>query len=313
MEEYFRGFQISTGTVRDRERAYLLATKHSLLERQIPHTRIFTRRRGSWGSFDLHDRTLYSASVCFKPAERFVAIGEAGTGQPTRARLIGGGEVTDEVIEDGENSPARRGPLREVRGIAGGRAYAVGTCRQVYRRDVAGIWTCIDQTARTPIGKITDSCFESVDGFSETDIYAVGWGGEMWHFDGQKWTALASLTNLDLHKVRCAGDGKVYACGQVGTVLRGRGSLWEIVEQDVTKQDFWGLEWFGGVLYLCTTRFVFRLEDDHVVQIDFDGEPPETCYHLSAADGRMWSIGARDVMEFDGQEWASILHIESDE
>ena len=37
---------------------------------------------------------------------------------------------------------------------------------------------------------------------------------------------------------------------------------------------------------------------------------PLTCYHLSAADGIMWSIGAKDVMQFDGSTWTRCLRID---
>ncbi len=53
--------------------------------------------------------------------------------------------------------------------------------------------------------------------------------------------------------------------------------------------------------------FVYQLKKGGLELVLFDGDPPETCYHLSAAKGVMWSIGASDVMSFDGKEWTRIL------
>lgn len=282
-----------------------MATKDDLVEEQIPHTRIYEFDRGRWGGEDLN-WTASSASVCYIPEERFITIGEAGFVQ-----VLGGGQFAEESsIKDADKFPRNRGPLREVRGIARGRAYAVGTCRQAYRRDAPGVWTCIDETAQTSVEDITEKSFESIDGFSEMAIYTVGWEGEIWHYDGNKWMQLESPTNLALYKVRCADNGYVYACGQVGTLLRGRSSTWEIISHGATNEDFWGMEWFNGRLYLATTHLLYELDGDELRLIDFgDVAPPATCYHLSAADGIMWSTGAKDVMKYDGKEWSVVISI----
>lgn len=206
--------------------------------------------------------------------------------------------------------PKKRGPLREIRGIAKGRAYAVGTCRQAYLREDEDQWRCIDQSAQVGDTPITDTSFESIDGFSEQEIYTVGWEGEIWQYDGARFTQQNSPTNLALYKVRCAPDGFAYACGQLGTLLRGRNDQWEMIEHESTEEDLWGMEVFDGQLYVSSTHFVYRLEDGKLKPVDFGDDVPLTCYHLSAADGIMWSIGPKDVMQFDGSTWTRCLQID---
>ncbi len=304
MEKYFDGFSIFTGVVRYKDLSYLLATMDSLVEEEVPHTRIYELDRERWGGEDL-DWIAISATVCYQPEERFIAIGTLG-----RVKVFGGGQIVDEgAIEDGSYSPKTRGPLREVRGIAGGRAYAVGTCRQAYRRDKPDNWVCIDKTAQIYNGDITDTCFESIDGFNENDIYSVGWEGEIWHFNGNNWSQIDSPTNLTLFKVRCCSDGYVYACGQMGMLLRGRDTDWEIIEHEETEDSLRGMEWFQNKLYLSSSKNVYELNSDNLLKVNYGSDLPSTCYHLSAREGIMWSIGAKDVMQFDGKNWTRVLKI----
>lgn len=302
MIEYFKGFSIVTGVVRRSDLAYLLATNDNCVEKEIPHTRIYEFFQQRWGGKDLN-WIACSASVCHIPEERFLAVSPEGFVQ-----VFGGGNIIEEQPIDKNKKNERKILLREVRGIAKGRAYAVGPARTVYRRDAPDKWTGLN----APIPEIKDLMdvgFESIDGFNEEDIYAVGWGGEIWRYDGKLWKQIDSPTSLGLFKVRCAGDGYIYACGQMGILLRGRNEQWEIIEHEATEENLRGIEWFNEKLYVSTTESVYELKNDRIIPIDFGNEVPSTCYHLSANDGIMWSIGAKDVMEFDGTKWSRIVKI----
>ena len=298
------GYSIFAGVVRNSDLRYVIAADDNALREGYTDSSIL---------YCLHQRTWYadavpwlgcSETVCHVPAERYLALGTDGS-----VRATGGGTKIDEVIASCGVDPRKRGPLREIRGIAKGRAYAVGTCRQAYVREDENQWRCIDESAQVGDTPITDTSFESVDGFSEQEIYMVGWEGEIWKYDGSIFSQQNSPTKLALYKVRCAPDGFVYACGQLGTLLRGRNDQWEVIEHDSTEEDLWGMEVFDGQLYVSSNSFVYRLEDGKLLPVDFGNEVVRTCYHLSAADGIMWSIGAKDVMEFDGSNWKRILRI----
>jgi hypothetical protein len=70
------------------------------------------------------------------------------------------------------------------------------------------------------------------------------------------------------------------------------------------------MEFFDGQLYVSSTHLVYLLENGKLNPVDFGDDLPRTCYHLSAADGIMWSVGAKDVMEFDGSDWVRRLQID---
>jgi len=53
---------------------------------------------------------------------------------------------------------------------------------------------------------------------------------------------------------------------------------------------------------------VFRLTPNLTLELVVmgEGDPATTAYHLSAADGILMSVGAKDVIVFDGKVWTRI-------
>jgi len=217
--------------------------------------------------------------------------------------------MSESVIDKSDEGPASRGILRDVRCI-GDHAYACGMKRQVYRREANGKWTRFDKGTLSPLesGEITG--FNSIDGFSEDDIYAVGWGGEIWHCIKGKWQQEKSPTKLKLERVVCAADGYVYAVGQCGIIIRGKNNHWEIIEQKETDQQFWGAVWYWNRLWLATTEAVFTLNKKNKlekVQITPNNEPI-TCGWLDANFDQMWSVGAKHLFKTtDGKCWEQVF------
>ena len=104
----------------------------------------------------------------------------------------------------------------------------------------------------------------------------------------------------------CAGDDKVYACGRMGLLLMGRGDHWQQIETEDFTEDIWSLCWFKDKLYVSTTNGVYTLGKKGLTEVDMGDDAPETCYRLSAEDGLLWSIGAKDVMAYDGKRWTRV-------
>jgi hypothetical protein len=304
-KEYFAGFSLFHGAVRYHDLAYVLATNDELVREEVPHTRIYGLDKGAWGGDDI-DWAAVSCDICYAPAERLIVISPEGDVQ-----VSGGGDFLEEKpIAVGKVGPDTRGPLREVRGIAKGRAYACGANRQLYRREASDKWSRVDQSAMPTKEELTNVCFESVDGFSETDIYTVGWEGEVWRFNGKELRKVASPTNLALHAVRCAADGNVYAAGQVGLILKGQGDELEVIEQDETEDHFRSIEWFEDRVFFATGRNLYELVKNKLRPVNWGKDKPRTALRLSAREGRMWSIGAKDIMELRNSRWTRVLKID---
>lgn len=286
------------GTVRYKDLVYICVCDDKLLEEKAFHSSYTAYDQGEW--LDAGDRYWHtvSMSVVKHPKEQMIAVGEYG-----QAWFCGSDDQHEEIIQEGKLTAKERGSLRVACSIEG-RAYAAGMERQVWRRDGVNKWVAIDETMRPKPGLKSIVGFEGIDGFSAKDIYVGGWSGEIWHWDGKKWKSVDSPTNAILHNLVC-GDEHVYAVGRLGLVVRGRGSRWKVLEQEVSE-DLRGLAWYRGKLYAASLTQLYVLEGDQFVPVDFEDDRPHTCGHLSAADGVLWSIGSKDLFQFDGKEWTRI-------
>jgi hypothetical protein len=293
-------FSYISGAVRSSTMTYLAMVGDEAAEERVPQTLFVLWEPTEWFHCEARRWNLAGIAVAKQPIEQMIAIGEWGD-----VFCIGSGDEHDEHVASGQRGPKDRGPMRGVRRI-GKRIYAVGMDRQVYRRKAANRWADIGPP--TPAAQPADavSGFEAIDGFDEKDIYAVGWDGEIWHYDGKKWRRLPSATNLLLVAVCCAGDGFVYASGREGLLLRGRDQQWEVIDLPGTTPDFWSLAWFDGRLYVSSMYRLFTFENGALAVVDTGAERAKTYHRLSAEDGVLWSIGAKDVLAFDGKTWTRI-------
>ena len=289
---------------------YLSLISDETAKLRVPDAQFVMWNQGDWLDGGERDWNLAGLAVAKQPLEQMIAVGEWGD-----VLCAGSGDVHDEQVTSGQRDPAAkgpkdRGPLRGVRRI-GSRIYVVGMDRQAYRREGSSRWQSFGppgwREQGRPAPKVSEvTGFEAVDGFSESDVYAVGYHGEIWHYDGRKWRQLPSPTNLVLTDVCCAGDGTVYACGREGLLLKGRDQKWEVIDPPGTPQDLWSLAWFDGRLYLSTFYALYTLHKNALEPVDTGAEQAKTFHRLSADDGVLLSAGAKDVLVFDGKAWTRI-------
>ncbi|HWG80629.1 MAG TPA: hypothetical protein VN681_12685 [Stellaceae bacterium] len=286
------------------DRVYLVAGHDKSTKQDIPVSS-FMRWTGKWSSksFPLN---LTSVCVVFEPERNSLMMGVDGT--VVRGTAKG---FDEEQVDAGHEAPRNVGDLREIRRI-GKRAYVIGMRRMAYRCDGPARWTRIDQGVRCGVDDTADAGFNSIHGFGEAEIYAAGWDGEIWKYDGKRWTAVDSPTNLALFRVVCGGDGKAYACGQRGTVIAGRDTQWTVIHQDATKDDFYGATWFKNKLYLATAKGLFSLVGDTIEPIEIKSEKKlkitAKCFNrLDASEDAMWSVGLKMAMwTEDGVNWTEL-------
>jgi len=232
--------------------------------------------------------------------------------------------ITPVAVDAGPDGPDTLGPVREIRWIAG-MAYLVGMGRTVYRSQDGTGWDRIDMDVRCADldpdleleDKLTEDLygFESIDGFSSQEIYAAGWNGELWHYNGVEWRKIVSPTNLAIYSIICAPDVAVYAVGQAGIVLKGRHDQWRILIADHTSRDFWDATWFLGHLYILAGDGLYRMVGDvlEAVELEFSEMPltsKKSPIALSSVDANretIWVAGKKTIAKStDGKKWTEL-------
>ena len=205
-------------------------------------------------------------------------------------------------------------PLRSIAVDGIGNLIIVGSLHQVYKSDNLNLWkrTLLRSSSIT---KAADSDLdipyglESVDSFNKCETYAVGWNGECFIEIDDSWKPISLPTNLDLYKVICAPDEYVYICGDNGIVLKGRGNKWTIINNELTDDKLWGLSYFKSRIFVSSMYNLYEIIDESLVPLQFnesDEIPPNT-YLLSACTDTLWSIGERNLYQFDGEKWKQLI------
>lgn len=265
-------------------------------------TRLFFYKfDGRWSHRDV-ETIVISVCVTHKPNRTYFALGRDG-------RIFGvvsGGNWFEETIVDAGAGKDKFGYLTQMRLIESD-LYACGHRGQVYRRTSIG-WVHIDNglLQREPCDFTVSH--NGIDGTSPNDIYVVGDGGKIFHYDGQLWEDVSPNTNLNLTNIQCVDSDEVYVCGKNGLLLRGNSSAWDILCDAEKGADAWDLEFYGDKLYLVVGEKLMVYDGNDLSEVDTKLEPPVDAYHLDSRKGILWSFGEEDLAFFDGNTWTRIIH-----
>ncbi|MBD7975542.1 hypothetical protein H9644_21285 [Escherichia sp. Sa2BVA5] len=196
--------------------------------------------------------------------------------------------------------------------------YAIGSGFRVYKRINHQIWQECSQSIPVPKGyterkaeAITRGFFEDLAGFSESDMYAVGGTGIVYHFNGDKWKQIAFPTNKLLYTVCCAGDGFVYIADFDGAIWKGRNEQWTQITHGGMTMPFLDMGWFDGRLWCASDYGIWVLEEEKLVlamHAKHKPVPPEVAVLSKridvSPDGTVMMVcGARGAAIYDGNAW----------
>lgn len=296
-------FSFVSGFVQDRNTLRVIAQADELSNAGRPNSTLMKWVRHDQKWYDFHINWFVTRMwVLQQPELQVFAAGP--NGRVNIGTLQGDYQ---EEIDPSENGPRLHGDIRDLRFI-GDHIYAAGMGRQIYRRESRNQWIHKDIGILQPISTTDVKGFNSIDGLNEDDILAVGFGGEIWHLLKGKWHKIESPTNVILNKVRVIRKDTAFACGQKGTLLRGIGGKWGVLDHRSTEDQIWDMEWFDNTLFLATDESLFRLmPDDTLDQVDMKLGEEVTCGFLHANDGVLLSVGRKHICwTKDGIKWIPI-------
>lgn len=202
--------------------------------------------------------------------------------------------------------PDFQGNLRTL-SVIGDCIFACGMGRVVLERKNKGQWISIGPSPSPTDADIVG--FEDIGGFSKTEIYAAGWGGEVWWLDDGTWRKIDSPVSANLNALCCAEDGFVYIVGDNGTMLRGRRDIWDVIDTD-RMENLMDVAFYNGNAYVTTDFRILKLENDKLVNdtsFANSNDIPSTCLHLLPASDGLISLGTKDVFRLHTDQWERLV------
>jgi hypothetical protein len=235
------------------------------------------------------------------PKPQVLAAGVSGGVYAT-----GSGESQMEEIPLLSEGGPRRGAVLKLKTI-GEHLYMCGNGRSVGYRTGKSEW--VSHTRNIPDAPGSDmEGFNDIDGFSESDIYAVGGAGDVWHFDGTAWSRCAFPSDLPLTTVCCAGDGNVYVGAALGNIFRGRHNRWEPVHQDIMSIPFRDMVWYEDQLWCTSDYGLWTFKDGRFGEAPVSADVKICSGNLSARDGVLLVAGHGGAAFRQDGGWKVIFH-----
>jgi hypothetical protein len=151
--------------------------------------------------------------------------------------------------------------------------------------------------------------FDDFDAFSESDIYAAGGKGDVWHYDGKAWHRISFPSNMWLETVCCGEDGYVYIGAQSGNLFRGRDKAWELIHRDNLSLTFKDMVWFGDRVYATSDYCLWEIKDGKVRDSQEPIDITICSGNLSVGDGVMLLAGHSGAALYDGEKWTQLFSL----
>jgi hypothetical protein len=263
--------------------------------------RFFMYLDGKWGHADLNFDGK-SVSYLINPQSQVRAWWVLGKNGEV-ARVNSSGTELEQIPGAGLSQATPYGYVETIKNIADV-LYVCGYGRQVYKR-TDDAWVSISEDILTH-----DSAtgFFDIDGLDGSHIYAVGWQGEIYFYDGSEWHQDDSPTNSHLSNVCCLKDGTVWIAGNKGVVLHGRFNQWREIRSDDHTENWYGMAPYQDKIYLAANQSLALVDGERIVPLDVGLERPITTNRLFEKEGLLWSVGEKDILVYDGEMWKEIVH-----
>lgn len=260
-----------------------------------------------WGHTDIFWNVI-AMDYTEIPSAKLVCVGPNG-----EVFVATENKQTEDFIDFEEEGPVGRGSIRDVRFI-GSYVYVVGMGRQIYKKKNNDLgnsnveWKRFDSEIVLPVAHSQVCGFNSVTGRSESEVYCVGWGGEIYWYNGSRWKSVSSPTNLKLEHIFYGNNNRYFVLGQSGVILYGRYDKWKIVDSAGETEQFWGGCALSDRVFVATVNKIYEvLSDNSLKELSVSDAPFSTGY-LASKDNVVWSVGTEDIFFLDrNKKWTKVF------
>jgi hypothetical protein len=252
-----------------------------------------------WAAREWDMMTGVHGCPCYKPNTKWVFVSDPG-----EVYVLGQGDEFEEKISK------KQIYISYAKCIGYGYAYAVGPMRNVYKRQAKNKWISLRTKAmvsKQGRGDPGDMGFQSIDGFSDADIYACGGVGDLWHYDGKAWHSINVQTNANLENICCAPDGRTYITTNANLMVIGRYDHWDVVDQDVGDYILEEMANFNGTVYVSSHEKIFEIKNDLLVETDLNLPKMDSYAHIAAGDGVFVVAGIHCAYMYNGKSWSKLF------
>jgi hypothetical protein len=267
-------------------------------EQDSPHTVLITTHEMD-SHFDVNEINFTASHIaCINTIDDYyIVMDKYGRYIVKKNEDVHEGDIFKENSMPGEGRPIRS--LRRIND----HIYCVGMSDFIYKGSLDLQWSEIGK------GIHGDGSIEAIDGFCDDELYAVGWNGMIWRYDGSMWYKVASPTNVILTDIRCASDGYAYCTGRSGVLLKGRHDEWEIAIDIEDMEDLWSVQDFEKSIYLSGISGIYRYTDNELEELDIESilEEGITRYKLFRSANSIVSMGNKDIIKYDGDKWMRLF------
>lgn len=141
---------------------------------------------------------------------------------------------------------------------------------------------------------------------SDTEVYLVGDGGKIFHYNGTSLQSMSSGTTQALQAVVCTGGGEAFAVGAGGAVLKLSAGTWSAYGNAAPTQAALTAVWAsaGGELFVAGDNVLLRYANGTWTTLA--GRSGLTQLH-GISGTELYGVGGDTVYRFDGASWQSVF------
>ncbi|WP_321952930.1 hypothetical protein [Paraburkholderia bannensis] len=199
--------------------------------------------------------------------------------------------------------------------------FVCGGGGQVYKRSGDNLWEHMDAGLLQASPVVDRLLLSDINGSGEQDIYVCGSSpgpagleGRLFHYDGATWRQIEIPGTGYLTRILVESSECVWICGHNGALLNGNQRVgFKDVSTVEDSQLFYSMAHYWRKLYLGSNLGLYEYnigEPNSKIRKVTTGLTPEVedTVTVDSVGEVLWSIGEKDIVRFDGNDWARIDH-----